>query len=226
MVGIQDDFLEKGGLADSMGYVVTLLNDIVLQCRLFLYAVLLAGFFILHTREGYRPDQSDAAPAKLNRSHKKTFIGTPSPLGRVLVRGEKGHDIIPELNPLPGEPGVDMPGHGAFYATDLDLILRNKKIKNLVICGVVTEICVHSTVREAKDHGYACLVLEDGVGSYSSEFQQVGLEMIKTQSGLLGKVSNSKAFIRALNCTSYEFPPPGGLTSQHIYSKRIGCNSY
>ena len=198
IVDMQRDFLEKGGFADLMGYDVSQMEGAIRHCKLVLEAARKAGLFIIHTREGFRPDLSDAAPIKLARSYNDIGVGDPGPLGRVLVRGEPGHDIIPELYPQPGEPVIDKPGHGAFYATDLEMILENRGIKNLIICGVVTEVCVHSTLREAKDRGYACLVLEDCVGSYSAEFHRVSIEIVKTQGGLFGKVSTSAQLLRVL----------------------------
>ncbi len=135
-----------------------------------------AGLTVIHTREGHRPDLADLAPAKKARGRLAAGIGDPGPMGRILVRGEAGHDIIPELYPLPGEPVIDKPGKGAFYATDLDAILKNRGIAQLIVCGVTTEVCVHTTVREANDRGYDCLVVEDCVGSYFPEFHEIGLE--------------------------------------------------
>lgn len=198
LVDMQRDFLEKGGFGDLMGYDISLMAGVIHRCRLVLEAARNAGMFIVHTREGFRPDLSDAAPIKLGRIYNNIGVGDMGPLGRVLVRGEAGHDIIPELYPRTGEPVIDKTGHGAFYATDLELILNKDGIKNLIICGVVTEVCVHSTLREAKDRGYACLVLEDGVGSYTPEFHRVSIEIIKTQGGLFGKVSTSAELLRVL----------------------------
>ena len=198
MIDMQRDFLEKGGFGDLLGYDVSVVHSTIEPCKQVLETARQAGLFILHTREGFRPDLSDAAPSKLGRNYNNIGIGASGPLGRVLVRGEAGHDIVPELYPLPGEPVIDKPGHGAFYATDLHLILGNRGVKSLIVCGVTTEVCVHSTVREAKDRGYECLILEDCIGSYSPEFQRVGLEMFKSQGGLLGKVSNSLEVIKVL----------------------------
>ena len=198
IVDMQRDFLEKGGFADLMGYDVSVLAGAIRHSQLVLEAARHAGMFVIHTREGFRPDLADAAPIKLTRIFNDIGVGDQGPLGRVLVRGEPGHDIIPELYPLEGEPVIDKPGHGAFYATDLEMILENRGIKNLIICGVVTEVCVHSTLREAKDRGYACLVLEDCVGSYSAEFHHVSIEIVKTQGGLFGKVSTSSELLGVL----------------------------
>jgi nicotinamidase-related amidase len=153
---------------------------------------------VIHTREGHRPDLADLPHNKKVRGRLKAGIGDPGPMGRILVRGEHGHDIIDELKPAPGEPVVDKPGKGAFYATDLDAMLKNRGISQLVVCGVTTEVCVHTTVREANDRGYDCLVLEDCTGSYFPEFQAVGIKMIKAQGGIFGWVSDSARFLEAL----------------------------
>jgi nicotinamidase-related amidase len=129
----------------------------------------------------------------------KTFIGTPGPMGRILVRGEQGHDIIHQLYPIAGEPVIDKPGKGSFHATDLHQILLDRRIKTLVVCGVTLEVCVHTTVREANDRGYECVVLSDCVASYFPEFQRVGLEMIKAQGGIFGWVSSSSDFTGAIS---------------------------
>ncbi len=146
---------------------------------------------VVHTREGHRPDLADLPPAKRVRGRFATGIGDPGPMGRILVRGEAGHDIVPELAPLPGEPVIDKPGKGAFYATDFESILRHHGIARLIVCGVTTEVCVNTTVREANDRGYDCLVVEDCVGSYFPAFQEMGLAMIKAQGGIFGWVGSS-----------------------------------
>jgi nicotinamidase-related amidase len=153
---------------------------------------------IVHTREGHRADLSDCPPAKLERGHLDTGIGDVGPNGRILVRGEYGHGIVDELAPLPGEVVVDKPGKGAFYATDLELLLRNRGITGLIVTGVTTEVCVHTTVREANDRGFECLVLSDCVGSYFPEFHEVGLRMIAAQGGIFGWVAASDALLTSL----------------------------
>jgi len=160
-----------------------------------------AGLSIIHTREGHRPDLADLPPAKKVRGRLAAGIGDPGPMGRILVRGEPGHDIIPELYPLGGEPVVDKPGKGAFFATDLDALLKNRGVAQLIVCGVTTEVCVTTTVREANDRGYDCLVVADCVGSYFPEFQEMGLRMIKAQGGIFGWVATSEAFIAAFPAT-------------------------
>jgi nicotinamidase-related amidase len=157
-----------------------------------------AGMLVLHTREGHRPDLSDAPPAKVNRGPADKRIGACGPMGRIMIRGEAGHDIIPALSPLPDEPVIDKPGKGAFYQTDLDLMLRNRGIETLLVAGVTTEVCVHTTVREANDRGYRCLVLSDACASYFPEFHEVGLRMIAAQGGIFGWVATTGDVLAAL----------------------------
>lgn len=199
MIDMQADFLDKNGFGDRMGYDVSNLRHVIEPCSRILNAARKAGFLILHTREGFRPNLDDASPSKLNRSFKGVGLGTAGPLGRALIRGEPGHDIIEELYPLPTESVIDKPSHGAFYSTDLDLILRNRGIKQLIICGVTTENCIQSTVREAKDRGYQCLILEDCTASYVPEFHAASMMMFKSQGGLLGSVSNSGFVLETLS---------------------------
>jgi nicotinamidase-related amidase len=198
IIDMQRDFLEPGGFGEMLGNDVSQLRRTIEPNRKLLTAWRAAGLQVLHTREGHRSDLTDLPPAKKVRGRSPTCIGDPGPMGRILVRGEAGHDIIPELYPLPIEPVVDKPGKGAFFATDLHAILRNRGIKHLVVTGVTTEVCVHTTVREANDRGYDCLVPEDCVGSYFPEFQTVGLKMIKAQGGIFGWVSDSTKIIAAL----------------------------
>jgi nicotinamidase-related amidase len=153
---------------------------------------------VLHTREGHDPTLSDCPPTKKARGNLKTGIGDQGPMGRILVRGEAGHGIISELAPLASEPVIDKPGKGAFYRTDLDLILRNWGIATLIVCGVTTEVCVTTTVREANDRGYECVVVSDAVASYFPEYHRMSLEMIKAQGGIFGWVTPSKAVLEAL----------------------------
>src|SRR5262249_15601667 len=152
--------------------------------RVLLAAFRAAGLPVVHTREGHLPDLSDCPPSKLARGRPLARIGDPGPNGRILIRGEKGHDIIDELAPLPGGPVIDKPGKGACHATDLDALLAGLGVRSLVVTGVTTEVCVHTTVREANDRGYECLVVSDCVGSYFPEFHRVGLEMIAAQGGI------------------------------------------
>ena len=197
IIDMQRDFLEPGGFGELLGNDVSLLRSTIGPNRRVLAAVRQAGMLVLHTREGHRPDLTDCPPAKLTRGG-TTFIGTEGPMGRILVRGEAGHEIIPELAPQSGEPVIDKPGKGAFYATDLELILRERGIRSLVVCGVTTEVCVHTTVREANDRGFECLVLEDCVGSYFPEFQRVALAMFEAQGAIFAWVGASDDFLGAL----------------------------
>ena len=153
---------------------------------------------VIHTREGHRPDLSDAPPLKVERGDPALRIGAPGPMGRILIRGEPGHDIIPELYPVAGEPVIDKPGKGAFYQTDLELMLHNRSIDTLLVCGVTTEVCVNTTVREANDRGFRCIVLSDCCGSYFAEFHEMGLAMIKAQGGIFGSVSSSAPLLSVL----------------------------
>lgn len=199
MIDMQRDFMEPGGFGAFLGNDVSLLRNAIKPAKNILEAARGAGLLIVHTREGHAPDLADLPPTKKARGNLATGIGDMGPMGRILVRGEPGHDIIPEVYPLPGEPIVDKPGKGAFFATDLDLILRNREIRTLIVCGVTTEVCVNTTVREANDRGYECVVAADATGSYFPEFQRVGLEMIKAQGGIFGWVTQSAAIIEALN---------------------------
>ncbi|MEH3146002.1 MAG: cysteine hydrolase [Methylobacterium frigidaeris] len=198
IIDMQRDFLEPGGFGASLGNDVSRLARAVGPCRAVLDAAREAGLLVVHTREGHAPDLSDAPPAKLERGEPSARIGAPGPMGRILIRGEPGHDIVPALAPLPGEPVVDKPGKGAFYATDLAAILEARGIATLLVCGVTTEVCVHTTVREANDRGYRCVVLADACASYFPEFHEAGLAMVKAQGGIFGWVSTSAAAVAAL----------------------------
>jgi nicotinamidase-related amidase len=154
---------------------------------------------VIHTREGHLPDLSDAPIAKIERGKPSLRIGSEGPMGRILVRGEPGHDIIPELAPWKGELVIDKPGKGAFYQTDLQTQLQAKAIENLLVCGVTTEVCVHTTVREANDRGYRCVVISDACGSYFPEFHDMGLRVITAQGGIFGWVATSSAVIASIN---------------------------
>lgn len=199
VIDMQRDFVEPGGFGEMLGNDVTSLRSAIAPTRRVLDAVRARRMMVIHTREGHRPDLSDLPPAKKARGGLKTGIGDVGPMGRVLIRGEPGHDIIPELAPGPGEPVVDKPGKGSFYATDLELILRERGVRSLIVTGVTTEVCVHTTVREANDRGFECLVLEDCVASYFPEFQDAAIKMIKAQGGIFGWVSNSETLLRALD---------------------------
>ncbi len=198
IIDMQRDFLEPGGFGAALGNDVSQLRRAIAPTRSLLEQARAAALTIIHTREGHRPDLADLPPAKKARGRLPAGIGDAGPMGRILVRGEPGHDIIPELYPLPGEPIVDKPGKGAFFATDLDAMLKNRGIAQLIVCGVTTEVCVNTTVREANDRGYDCVVVADCVGSYFPEFQEMGLRMIKAQGGIFGWVASSDAVIAAL----------------------------
>jgi nicotinamidase-related amidase len=198
IIDMQRDFVDPGGFGEALGNDVSLLRRAIKPTQRVLEAARKAGILVIHTREGHRPDLVDLAPAKKARGKLKAGIGDPGPMGRILVRGEYGHDIIDELKPIAGEPVIDKPGKGAFYATDLDTLLKNRAIQQLIVCGVTTEVCVNTTVREANDRGYDCLVLEDCVASYFPEFQKMGLAMIKAQGGIFGWVADAERFVAAL----------------------------
>jgi nicotinamidase-related amidase len=198
IIDMQRDFVDPGGFGEALGNDVSLLRKAIAPTRTVLDAARKNGMLVIHTREGHRQDLSDLPQNKKLRGKLKAGIGDPGPMGRILVRGEYGHDIVDELKPALGEPIVDKPGKGAFYATDLDSMLHNRGIRQLVVCGVTTEVCVNTTVREANDRGYDCLVLEDCVGSYFPEFQTASLNMIKAQGGIFGWVGDSKQFLEAL----------------------------
>jgi nicotinamidase-related amidase len=197
MIDMQRDFLEPGGFGESLGNDVSLLARAIDPAAALLAAARKLGILIVHTREGHRPDLADAPPAKIERGAPSQRIGDIGPMGRILVRGERGHDIIPALAPRPGEPVVDKPGKGAFFATDLHAILGNRGVETLIVGGVTTEVCVHTTVREANDRGYRCVVAADCCASYFPEFHEVGLRMIKAQGGIFGWVSDSKRILAA-----------------------------
>jgi nicotinamidase-related amidase len=197
IIDMQRDFLEPGGFGETLGNDVALLNAAVEPCRALLACARQQGILVIHTREGHRPDMSDAPRAKVERGAPGLRIGEAGTMGRILIRGEAGHDIVPALYPLPGEPVIDKPGKGAFYATDLHTILHNHRIENLIICGVTTEVCVHTTVREGNDRGYRCIVPGDCCASYFPEFHEVGLRMIKAQGGIFGWVTDSARILAA-----------------------------
>ena len=194
IIDMQRDFLEPGGFGEMLGNDVSLLRSTIRPTSAVLEAARRAGLLVVHTREGHRADLSDCPPSKLTRGG-QTVIGTDGPMGRILVRGSEGHDIIPELYPIAGEPVIDKPGKGAFYATDLGPILSNSGISNLVVCGVTTEVCVNTTVREANDRGFECVVLEDCVGSYFPEFHEAALRMITAQGAIVGWTSTSARIV-------------------------------
>src|SRR5262249_4506240 len=198
IIDMQRDFLEPGGFGAALGNDVSRLKAAVGPCRELLAAARKAGILVIHTREGHRPDLTDAPPHKVERGDPAMRIGAKGPMGRILVRGEPGHDIIPELYPAAGEPVIDKPGKGAFYQTDLELMLKNRGIDTLLVGGVPTGVCVTTTVREANDRGFRCIVISDCCASYFPEFHDMGLKMIKAQGGIFGSVTASAPVIAAL----------------------------
>jgi nicotinamidase-related amidase len=198
IIDMQRDFLEPGGFGAALGNDVSRLQAAVGPCQAVLDAARNHGIMIIHTREGHRPDLSDAPPHKVERGDPKNRIGAHGPMGRILVRGEPGHDIIPELYPIGDEPVIDKPGKGAFYQTDLELMLHNHGIDTLFVCGVTTEVCVNTTIREANDRGFRCIALSDCCASYFPQFHEAGLAMIKAQGGIFGSVTGSEQLLNAL----------------------------
>jgi nicotinamidase-related amidase len=198
IIDMQRDFLEPGGFGETLGNDVSQLFRAIKPCAEVLSAAREAGILVVHTREGHLPDLSDAPPAKIERGAPSLRIGDPGPMGRILIRGEAGHDIIAALYPRDDEIVIDKPGKGAFYATEFDDLLQKYGIENLLVCGVTTEVCVNTTVREANDRGYRCVVLSDCCASYFPEFHDMGLKMIKAQGGIFGWVSDSAAVLKAI----------------------------
>jgi nicotinamidase-related amidase len=198
IIDMQRDFLEPGGFGASLGNDVGKLAAAIRPCQKLLAAARDEPMLVIHTREGHRTDLSCAPKAKIERGPPGQRIGSMGPMGRILVRGEPGHDIIAALYPQHGEPIIDKPGKGAFFATDLAHILAGAGIDTLIVCGVTTEVCVHTTVREASDRGFRCIVPADCCASYFPEFHHAALAMIKAQGGIFGWVSDSQRILAAL----------------------------
>jgi biuret amidohydrolase len=198
IIDMQRDFLEPGGFGDALGNDVALLQAIVPTLKTLLEAFRARALPIIHTIECHQSDLSDCPPSKLDRGQGDLKIGDQGPMGRILVLGEPGNGIIPELAPLPGETVITKPGKGAFYATPLESILKQKGITHLLITGVTTEVCVQTTMREANDRGYECLMVKDCTESYFPEFKQSTLEMVRAQGGIVGWTASASAVLEAL----------------------------
>ena len=202
VIDMQRDFLDPGGYAATAGMNIDALRHPIQAMRKLLGVARRLGMLVVHTREGHRPDLSDCPPAKLARSQAAgAEIGSAGPLGRLLVRGEFGHDFIDELQPLPGETVIDKPGYGAFHQTDLAQVLQNRGIDHLILGGVTTEVCVHSTLREAVDRGYCCVLAADACGSAYPHLHTAALQMVAVEGGVFGRVVNSGTLIAELEQT-------------------------
>jgi len=199
IIDMQRDFVEPGGFGETLGNKVALLQAIIPATARLLAVVRAAGLPVIHTRECHRPDLSDCPPAKRKRGKPSLRIGDPGPMGRILVSGEPGADIIPELYPVEGEIVLDKPGKGAFYATPLGEILAERKIRQLVFAGVTTEVCVQTTMREANDRGFECLLATDATESYFPEFKKAAIDMITAQGAIVGWAATVDQIVEALD---------------------------
>ena len=199
VIDMQRDFIEPGGFGESLGNDVRPLQAIVPTVRRLLDGFRALGLPVIHTRECHRPDLSDCPPAKRDRGNPRLRIGDPGPMGRILIAGAAGADIVPDLQPLDGEHVIDKPGKGAFYATDLGHLLRDLGTRQLVFAGVTTEVCVQTTMREANDRGFACLLATDATESYFPAFKQAALHMIRAQGAIVGWTATTDQVLDALH---------------------------
>lgn len=199
VIDMQRDFVEPGGFGESLGNDVTPLQEIIPATRRLLDGFRAAGRPVIHTRECHRPDLSDCPPAKRDRGNPSARIGDQGPMGRILIAGEPGADIVPELAPLPGEPVLDKPGKGAFCRTNFEQMLADQAVSQLVFAGVTTEVCVQTTMREANDRGYDCLLATDATASYFPAFKQATIEMIIAQGAIVGWAATTDQILEALN---------------------------
>ncbi len=199
IIDMQRDFIEPGGFGASLGNDVRRLQAIVPIVRNLLDGFRKAGMHVIHTRECHAADLSDCPPAKLNRGSPSFRIGDEGPMGRILIKGEPGAEIVEELAPLPGELVIDKPGKGAFYATELDHITSNPGINQLIFAGVTTEVCVQTTMREANDRGYECLLATDATESYFPEFKKATIDMIEAQGAIVGWTARTAQILEAVN---------------------------
>jgi nicotinamidase-related amidase len=209
VIDMQRDFVEPGGFGAALGNDVSLLQPAIAVVAELLALFRARGWPVVHTREGHRPDLSDLPPAKRDRGNPTLRIGDPGPMGRILVRGEAGHAIVPANAPVSDELIIDKPGKGAFYGTSLGAELEARRITHLVVAGVTTEVCVQTTMREANDRGYDCLLVEDATESYFPEFKQATLEMIRAQGAIVGWTTPCAALAEALAAQTPELP--GGI---------------